>query len=246
MKRIIAGLMVLMVCLTGWAQLNVSSSISGSGLTNVSASSLTNVPQTLRLVDNVTYPTEANAVQAGWISAGSPAWAFASAPAPLTSPCLRTATASTVATTPLFDTGGTMWFFCLWQPQTLTSEADVWDLRDSTNTAIGVTITVRTTGTLRITSGGNSDFPGVISAAQPYYVMIQYTKASSPVANDAVIKFWASTTGVFTDDAHPQAVRSNGSASANCACIRLRGATSTGQVFDKLRVSTVRFGDNPL
>ncbi len=243
MNRTFIGFIALLCCSFGWAALNVSTSVSGSGITKISGSGITQIQRNLVLIDNVEYLTEANALQAGWSDVGAPTWAYNTpAPAPLQGLySLRSAANTNSATTPVFYAGPTeVWIYFKWLPIALASDADIVDLRDSGNTAIGVTITARTTGALRITSGTSTDFNGAISAGTVYDVMVRYVLGSG---SNAVIEVWLSSGGAAWGSSYP---KSNGTATGIAQRIRFRGAASASNVFDKIRVGSLQFGNVPI
>ncbi len=246
MNRTFIGFIALLCCSFGWAALNVSTSVSGSGITKVSGSGITQIQRNLVLIDNIEYGSSAAAERAGWTNLGAPNWAYATAPAPLQGQfSFQSAATSNTGTTPIFYAGPTeVWIYFKWLPVALGNDADFLDLRDDTNTAIGVTLTARTTGTLRITSTTSSDFPGKISAGTVYDVMVQYIPGVA--ANTAVINVWLSSGNAAWDIANPSGTKSNGSATAVARRIRFRGATSASQVFDKVRVGALQFGNVPV
>lgn len=88
-----------------------------------------------------------------------------------------------------------------------------------------------------MTSNGNNtdSAAGAITLNTAYHVMLRYT-----VSN--VWHMWLSTTGTFDENAN---FTRGAGATNNPARIRFRAGTSNAQVFTKLRVGTVRFGNNP-
>lgn len=216
--------------------------VSGSGITQVTGAGGTgpvHVEQTLRLVDNMNHADAAAAGRAGWGVPTEAAWAYTSGPGFMSGVrCMRLASSGNNGYCPYFTTGTTTWFYFQWACQNYSAGPDILQLQDSTGTALGVSAGVLSTGALRMTSNGNNtdSAAGAITLNTAYHVMFRYTVSSS-------WQMWLSTTGTF--DENPNFSRGAG-ATNNASRIRFRAGASNAQVFTKLRVATVRFGNSPL
>jgi hypothetical protein len=193
------------------------------------------------LYDNLEYADNTAAAAAGWNNSGTPTWGYATSPAPLGgyAASLRCTSATTIAYQ-TYAAQNEVWLYVLFNIPALTNDVSLLALRDSGGTNVA-TVTVRTTGLLRVNAGGtNGDSStGLVVAGTTYHLWIRYVKGTGA---NAIITAYLSTTGTRGSSV---AERTDGTQTNQVAQIRFQGAVSTAPITNKLRLKLTEIGDNP-
>jgi hypothetical protein len=145
---------------------------------------------------------------------------------------IRLQSSGNIIRTPTFTTGPEAWATFYWVPQVTSADASfvVWG---------GVSIIVRSDGTFRISSGGNTDGGSAITDGTTYRVKIRYVTGTG---SDARIELRVYNT---SDVLVASLTRTTGTATNNMTYLEFKGATSSAQIIDRIRVSATDLGPNP-
>lgn len=192
--------------------------------------------------DNLVYADNAAAVTAGYSNTGSTiTFNYTTAPAPLGGYISSVnATGTGTTTCPVFTySGDELWVYFLCNQPTNGGDQIILNLRDSSNTAVGATLTVLTDGRLRITSGSTETTGGSVwSTSTTYEVLVRYRPGNG---STAIIQVWLSTNGTWGS---PVVSKTDGTATATAQRVRFQGGTSANAVFNKLRAFNSFPGNN--
>jgi hypothetical protein len=185
--------------------------------------------------DNLEYVNAASATAVGFIDT-SGVWAYATSPAPLEgSYSIRLQSSGNIIRTPTFSTGaagGEAWVTFLWVPQVTTNDATfvLWS---------GVSVLVRSDGTIRISSGTNTSGATAHTDGTTYRVKIRYVPGSGSNARIEVRTY--DTSGVSVSSL----TKTDGTATNNMTYLEFKGSTSSAQLIDRIRVSSSDLGSLP-
>lgn len=185
-------------------------------------------PSPYLFFDNLEWGSSAAAVAAGWANSGGD-WTQAGLEGSF---AVLSASAANTVTTPTFVTSGECWAYCMLRINALANDITFMSLNP------GVDLKVRVGGSLRITSGTNQDSSGgtTIVISTNYYVKVRYAPASTRA------EFYIyDTSGVLQKSVTHTSI----TASANASKITFKGATSSGVVIDRVRVSSTDLGYAP-
>lgn len=218
--------------------------VGGSGVTKVGGSGVTKVSAAASqylIEDNLEYLDASAATTGGWVQAGTPTWAYATAPAPLQGSYSLQINASADAATHSFTAQSDVWAYYLFSTSNAANTSmrvyflDAADAAQAEASANSATY-------WRANSGGgtnaNSTVGDVVTDTK-YHIWLHYVKGTGA---NAILEIYASTDGI---KGTVKANRTSGTSTGDAAKIRLNLSTSTLCIFDRVIVSSTEIGDNP-
>lgn len=192
------------------------------------------------LSDNLEYADAAAAAVGGWTDAGTPVWAYTTAPAPLEGTRSFACDSQTDASVHGFTAQSDVWAFCVFNLNVYG--ASIFQLLNSSDVVVGA-IAFTAGGAVRASNGtvtADSSAATVI-ATTTYYLWMHYTKGTG--ANGVTDLYVSATT---TIPGSPTISVTGGDAATDASKFRMfcNSFGVTG-IFDKIRISATAIGSNP-